>query len=57
MSQMKIFKVEAEGDTMYIQAPDKDSARVRLFKFTGEMPENLLTWSEVDALPKGEEFL
>lgn len=53
----KIFKVEAEGDTVYIQAPDKSSARERLFKFTGEIPDSWLTWSEVDSLPEGEAFL
>lgn len=53
----KIFRFEVEGDTIYIQAPDKDAARKRLFIFTGEIPDSLLTWSEVDSLPEGEEFL
>ena len=55
--ELKIFKVEAEGDEMYIQAADKEHARLRLFEFTGPIPENLLSWSEVDVLSEGQEFL
>lgn len=54
---MKIFKVEAQGDTMYIQAPSQLKAQERLEEMCGFIPEELLTWSEVKKLPKGEDFL
>ena len=53
----KIFKVEAQGDTLYIQAPTKEDAHLQLTEKIGSIPERLLTWSEVKKLPKGEEFL
>jgi len=57
MKYRKIFKVEAEGDTMYINADNLDQAKYRLLKMVGPIPESLLTWTEVSELPKGEEFL
>lgn len=54
---MKIFKVVAGGDEMYIQAKDQAAARMRLFEFTGPMPDSMLTWTEVTELPEGQEFL
>jgi hypothetical protein len=53
----KIFKVVAEGDTLYIQAVDKASAGEYLREIMGDIPESLLKWSTVEKLPKGEEFL
>ena len=53
----KIFKVEAQGDTLYIQAPTKEDAHLQLTEKIGPIPERLLTWTEVTKLPKGEEFL
>lgn len=53
----KIFKVEAQGDTLYIQAPTKADAHLQLTEKIGPIPERLLKWSEVKSLPKGEEFL
>jgi len=52
-----IFKIEAEGDTVYVHAYDRNEAKDRLFEIIGDIPEYLLTISEVDALPEGEEFL
>ncbi len=54
----KIFKCEAQGDTrMYFKAVTVDDARVRLIEVTGEqIPEELLTWTEVDKVPEGEEY-
>jgi hypothetical protein len=52
-----IFKVEAQGDTMYIQAADQLAAKNRLFDMVGEMPDRILKWTEVKKLPEGEEFL
>jgi hypothetical protein len=53
----KIFKVEAQGDTLYIQAPTQEDAKIELSEKIGYIPECLLTWSEVKKLPKGEQFL
>ena len=52
-----IFKVEAEGDTVYIEAVDKETALARLTEVMGPIPKSLLKWSSVSKLPKGEEFL
>jgi hypothetical protein len=54
---MKIFKIEAQGDVVYVQAADKAAANARLTEMMGTIPLWLLTFTEVDALPKGEEFL
>jgi len=55
---MKIFKCEAQGDTMYFNADTIDAARVRLIEVTGDqIPEELLTWTEVSEVPDGEEAL
>lgn len=54
---MAIFKVEAEGDTAYLQADSLDEAKGRFEAVVGKIPESLLTWTPVDALPDGEEFL
>lgn len=53
----KIFKVEAEGDVVYIQAMSESQARLRLDEVMGYIPESLLKFTEVKKLPKGEEFL
>lgn len=54
---MKIFKVEAQGDTMYMKAEDQQAAERYLFKTVGEIPRSLLTWTEVDKVPEDEELL
>ena len=57
-TSMKIFKCEAQGDTMYFKAKDVNAAGVRLIEVTGEqIPEELLTWTEVEEVPDGEEAL
>ena len=53
----KIFKCEAEGDTVYIEATTQAAAQGRLHEVMGPIPANLLTWTEVTALPEGEVFL
>ena len=55
--QVKIFKVEAEGDTMYIKRETLAEAKARLAEICGDIPPSLLKWTEVPKLPKGEEFL
>lgn len=54
---MKIFKVEAEGDVVYIQAKDESYARQRLTEVMGAIPDSLVKYTVVKKLPKGEEFL
>jgi hypothetical protein len=56
-SDNRIFKVEAQGDTLYIQAPTQEDAHLQLTEKIGPIPDRLLTWGEVKKLPKGEEFL
>ena len=54
---MKIFKAEAEGDTLYIQAKNKKEAEERLETFCGELPPGMVHWTEGVKLPPGEELL
>jgi hypothetical protein len=54
---MKIFKFEAEGDSVYVEAEDIQKAHDRFEKFMGIMPDSMLTVTEVPELPEGEEFL
>lgn len=54
---MKIFKIDAQGDTVYIQAATEPEAIYKLTSAMGEIPTRLLTITIVDALPDGEEFL
>ena len=54
---MKIFKFEAEGDSVFIEETNIQSAHQRFEKFMGILPESMLTVSEVKELPDGEELL
>lgn len=54
---MKIYKIEAQGDTMYVKAIDESAALKRLSEFAGDIPRSLLTITVVSKLPEGEEFL
>ena len=54
---MKIFKAEAQGDTMYIKAKDQADALRQLEEACGPIPSSLLTWSIVAKLPKNQELL
>ena len=56
-SPLKIYKCDAQGDTVYIRAKSEEQAREILFGSMGEIPDSLLTWSTVEKLPEGEEFL
>ena len=56
--ELRIYKVEAMGDVVYLQADDlADAKDVFYVKFGDEIPSNLLTFTEVLDLPKGEEFI
>lgn len=54
---MAIWKVQAEGDTVYIEAPDREAAEDRLTQFMGDIPTHLLTFTIVDKMPDDEELL
>jgi hypothetical protein len=54
---MPIFKVEAQGDTIYIEADTKLEAENDLVDFAGDIPPELLTWTENVELPEGEEVI
>ncbi len=54
---MKIWKCSGQGDTIYVEARTLALAKARLFEMMGDIPEHLLQWEQVDALPEGEEFL
>lgn len=55
--EMEIWKVEAEGDTLYIHANNQHDASQQLKHAMGPIPASLLTWTKIDALPEGEEYL
>ena len=52
-----IFKCDAQGDTVYIEAVSEQEAEQILFKKLGRVPRRLLRWSQVEDLPEGEELL
>jgi hypothetical protein len=56
-SELKIYKCDAQGDTIYIRATNELQARKILYESMGDIPDSLLTWSIAKKLPKGEEFL
>jgi hypothetical protein len=53
----KIFKAEADGDTLYFGAETLEQAEGKLTETWGPIPESMVTWTEVDVLPEGEELL
>ena len=55
--QPKIFKCEAQGDTLYIQATHQADALRILEEHVGPIPSSLLTWTIIKTLPKSEELL
>ena len=55
--KLRIWKCDAQGDTVYIEAATKADAEARLRSVLGDIPSSLLTWTEVKKLPDGEEFL
>ena len=52
-----IYKIEAEGDAVYVEATDERKALARFTERIGPVPRSLLTISVVKKLPKGEELL
>lgn len=57
MAEKKIFKIDAQGDTIYIEAATEPEAIDKLEAQMGDIPRSLLTISTVAKLPKGEELL
>lgn len=53
----KIFKVEAEGDVVYVDATDLADAKKQFKQKIGDIPSSLLTFSQVDSLPEDEVFI
>lgn len=52
-----IYKIEAQGDTVYVKAETQADALARLTEVMGTIPRSLLSISTVSKLPKGEELL
>lgn len=56
---MKIYKFEAEGDTLYVSGSDENSARDVFNRKIGPVPRELLTITEVakENVPTDTEIL
>lgn len=53
---MLVFKVEAEGDTIYVKGDTKEEALLVFRKHMGDwIPENAMTWKGPMKLPKGQQ--
>lgn len=52
-----IYKIEAQGDVVYIERDTEEEALARLDEFTGGIPRKLLKITVVDKLPHDEELL
>ena len=53
----EVFRVDAHGDMLYINAFTLVEAKLILKQHMGDIPESLLTWSGPMLLPAGEEAL
>jgi hypothetical protein len=55
---MKLFKCEAQGDVLYFNSDTQQGAYNKMCDLLGEeIPQSLLTWTEIETLPEGEEAL
>lgn len=52
-----IFKAEAEGDSMYVEADTRAEAYKKLNDFVGGIPSYLIKWTDDVELPEGEETI
>ncbi len=52
-----IFKVEAQGDTLYIEAESRAEASKQFQEKIGPVPQSMLTWTDNVELPEDEELL
>jgi hypothetical protein len=53
---MKTFEARAMGDVMHFLAPDLEDAKQQLDAMCGPLPDGLVNWREVKALPDGDEY-
>lgn len=56
-SVTQLFKIDAQGDIVYLLASSQEEAQRKFFEIRGEIPASLLTFSTVRHLPLGEEIL
>lgn len=54
---VKFFKAEAEGDVIYFHATSIEDAEDQLAEKIGQIPDSLVTWTELDSLPDGAEYI
>jgi hypothetical protein len=52
-----IWKVEAQGDVVYVKGETIDEAELKFRDAFGEIPRKLVKWTEVSELPDGESFI
>ena len=52
---LPLFKVEAEGDIVYFEAPSAEDAKNSIVEALG-IPPHYLTVTQIDELPEGEEL-
>lgn len=57
MEDLLTWKVEAQGDTIYVQAPTLDDAELKFIEAFGRVPKKLVTWTLIEAIPDGEEAI
>lgn len=50
-----IWKVEAQGDTIYFNEDTREEAEQKFKEIFGAVPKRLVKWAEIDAIPDGEE--
>lgn len=53
----QIFRVTAQGDTIYIGAFCREDAEKVFVRYFGVVPKSLLTWKLVKAAPEDEDVL
>lgn len=53
-----IYKCEAQDDVLYFETETQEEASQKLKSIIGDdVPESLLTWTIVDAVPAGYDLL
>jgi hypothetical protein len=54
-----VYKIEAQGDTMYFIAANEDAAYKRMVSTIGDIPRKMLKFTKLtlDDVPEGEEAL
>lgn len=57
ISMEQIFRVTAEGDTIYIAAFCREDAEKVFKRYFGDMPAALVTWKLVPEAPEDEDVL